>query len=244
MATLTAINADVGRYAVGKTWYWYVPLWLIGFYAYFELFQFSMAGSQMPLIWLVPYSFNFVMHEFAHIFTAWLSPILTAAAGSGSELLLGIVLIVMALWQRAYFALLFCALWFALACQSAGQYMADATHQQIPLVSLGAALSGSGEAKHDWHFVFGQLGLLPASEVIGDALRAVGMIVALAALAFTAWVIYKMAQAPYLKPDEQLASTLTPALRLDDDKVFAPKRQQPDTSDDNVPPPGATDSFS
>lgn len=189
------LRTAITRYAAGKSWYWYLPLWLVGAYAFWQLFQIDMVHSQLPLIWLVPYSFNFVMHEWAHIFTAFLPPVLTASAGSGSELLLGLILIGMAIWQRSYFALLFCAEWFALSCQSAGQYMADAVPQQLPLVSLGAALSG-GEAKHDWHFVFGQLDLLPESYAIGTIVRVVGMLTALSALAFTAWLLYKMSQAP------------------------------------------------
>jgi hypothetical protein len=238
----TALSESVETYATGKTWYWYVPLWLFGAYVFYELFQFDMVRSQMPLVLLVPYSFDFVMHELAHLVAAFMPAVLTASAGSGSELLLGIGLVVAALWQRSYFAVLFCALWFALACQSAGQYMADAARQQLPLVSLGAALSG-GEAKHDWHFVFGQLGLLPESEFIGNLLRGIGMLVAFAALVFTAWVIYRMSRAPRWAATEQLASDAVPGLRLDSGNVFTPPKRA-STRDDDAPPPGATDSFS
>lgn len=194
--SISDLNASVEKYAVGKLWYWYLPLWLLGFYMFVELFQFDMTRQQMPFVWIIPYSFNFFMHEWAHIFTAWLPPVLTASAGSGSELLLGTVLIIMAFWQRSYFASMFCFLWFALACQSAGQYMADAVPQRLPLVSLGAALSGSSEAKHDWNFVFGQLHLLDASAFIGNSLRAIGMLAGLFGVLFAAWVLYKIAQAP------------------------------------------------
>src|SRR5689334_10531926 len=158
--TVSGINTSIEDYIRGKVWYWYLPLWLLGAYIFFQLFQLDMAHEQMPGVLMVPYSFNFGMHEIAHIVVAFLPAILVASAGSMSEIILGVVLIVMALWQRSYFAILFCALWFALSCQSAGQYMADAVPQHIPLVSLGGALSGQ-DAHHDWNFVFGQLHLLP-----------------------------------------------------------------------------------
>ena len=189
---MSTVSDGIDSYISGKKWYWYLPLWLLGLYMYVELFEFNMVKQQMPLIWLVPYSFDFLLHEIAHIATAFLPPVLTASAGSGSEVLLGTLLIAMAVWQRSYFASLFCFLWFALACDSAGQYMADAVPQRLQLVSLGGALSGQ-DPLHDWHFVFGQLHLLGASAFIGNSLRAIGFLVGLAGVAFTAWLLYKMA---------------------------------------------------
>jgi len=193
--SISGIRQYVETYASGKLWYWYLPLWLLGLYAFFELFQFDMIKGQMPLILLIPYSFDFLLHEMAHIVTALLPAVLTASAGSLSELLLGTGLVVMAFWQRIYFVSLFCLLWLDLACQSAGTYMADAIPQQLPLVSLGGALSGQ-EPIHDWHFVFGQLDLLPASAFIGNSLRFIGVVCGLFGVLFSAWVMYKISQAP------------------------------------------------
>jgi hypothetical protein len=193
--TISSLNTRVEKYAAGKIWYWYLPLWLFGLYIFYELFQLDMAHQQMPLVLIIPYSADFLLHEWAHIFTAFLPAVMTASAGSLSELGLGTTLVVMAFWQRSYFAALFCLLWLDLACQSAGQYMADAIPQQLQLVSLGAALSG-GEAKHDWHFVFGQLHILQASYFIGDSIRIIGDLAGLLGVAFSAWLLYKMSQAP------------------------------------------------
>jgi hypothetical protein len=69
--------------------------------------------------------------------------------------------------------------------------MADAVPQQLPLVSLGGALSGQ-DAVHDWHFVFSQLHLLDASAFIGNSLRVTGHIAGFAGVVFVAWLIFKM----------------------------------------------------
>jgi len=192
---LEGLQQKVERYAQGKTWYWYVPVWLFGLYVFVSLCGYDPDKS-MPLPIAIGQSFDFLLHEMAHIVTAFLPAILTAAAGSLSELLLGTALVVAAFKTRSYMTSLISCLWFMLACQSAGVYMADARAQNLELLSLGAALSGSDEATHDWHFVFGQLHILSLDIFIGDSVRFMGIVVGLFGLAFTAWVIYFMIQPP------------------------------------------------
>jgi hypothetical protein len=188
----STLAADVDAYVQGKTWYWYVPLWLLGAYIFVGLLGFN-PNEQMPFLISIAHAFDFFLHEMAHILTGFLPAVMTAAAGSFSELLLGTLLLVMAYKQRSYFALLIASLWFMLACQSAGAYMADAQEQKMQLVSLGGALAGSDQAIHDWSFVFSQLHILGFGSLIGTSVRIVGAIVGLMGLAFTGWLIYKMA---------------------------------------------------
>jgi hypothetical protein len=183
--------ASVQEYVMGKVWYWYLPLWIFGTYAFVKLIGFDMLAS-LPVVLLVPYSFDFMLHESAHLITVFLPPVLTASAGSISELLLGAGLVIGAFWLRNYFAALFCCLWFDLTAQSAGTYMADAIPQRLPLVSLGGALSGQ-DPVHDWNFVFGRLHMLGASAFIGNSLRLVGHMTGLFGLLFAGWIIYKIA---------------------------------------------------
>jgi hypothetical protein len=116
---------SIDEYVKQKTWYWYLPAWLFGAYLFYQLLGFSY-DRQMPFIVLVPYSFDFFLHEMAHIILGFLPSVLVAAAGSLSELSLGSLLIFGAFKTRGYFASLFCCLWFMLACVGAGSYMADA----------------------------------------------------------------------------------------------------------------------
>ena len=188
----TNIKTDIDSYARGKRWYWYLPLWFFGIYIFFQLLGFD-PNKQLPFVIGIAQAFDFFLHEMAHIITAFLPSLLTAASGSLSEILLGSVLIYTAFRTRGYFSVMICSLWFMLACQSAGVYMADARAQRLELVSLGGALSGNDTALHDWHYVFGKLHILPLDIVIGDTVRGIGVIVGLAGLAFGAWLIYKMA---------------------------------------------------
>lgn len=189
----------IDEYVQGKRWYIYVPGWLFGLYVFVLLVRFNPSVSQ-PLVVAIPQSFDFFLHEMAHIVTGFLPAMVCASAGSLSEILLGTLLIGGALKERSYFALLYCCLWFMLACQSAGTYMADARAQKMSLVSLGGMLSGSGEAKHDWNFVFGKLHVLPFDTFIGYSVRIFGMLVGAIGLGFAGYLMYRMISAPSHRP--------------------------------------------
>ncbi|HSW80168.1 MAG TPA: hypothetical protein VLG47_05315 [Candidatus Saccharimonadales bacterium] len=194
---------QIDEYVQGKKWFYYLPVWLFGLYIFVALLGYD-PNHQMPFFIQIAQSFDFMLHEMAHIVTAFLPPILCAASGSFSELLLGTLLIFTAFKTKGYFSVMICSLWFMLACQSAGVYMADARAMKLSLVSLGAALSGSDTATHDWHFVFGKLHILGMDVLIGDTIRVIGIIVGLAGILFAAWLMYKMAAAvPEKTPEEQ-----------------------------------------
>jgi len=194
MVMLARTREHINQYAQDKLWYWHVPLWVFGLYLFISLLRFDLTRP-MPFVVMVPYAFDFMLHEMAHILTAWLPPLMTAAAGSFSELLLGAVLVYGAFQLRNYFASLFCCVWCMLAFQSVGAYMADAVPQRIPLVSLGGALAGSENTIHDWNFVFGRLHMLGSSGLIGGTIRVLGVLIGLFGVVFSAWIMYRMAAA-------------------------------------------------
>jgi hypothetical protein len=185
---------QIDEYVKGKKWYWYLLPLLFGFYIFIQLLSFD-PNQQLPFFIAIAQAFDFFLHEMAHIITAFLPAIVTASAGSLSEIILGVILIVTAFKTKGYFAVMICALWFMLACQSAGIYMADARAQRLELVSLGGAIFGSDTATHDWNFVFGKLHILPLDTFIGTTVRGIGILVGLSGLIFAAWLIIKMAAA-------------------------------------------------
>lgn len=194
---LNTLKTNINEYAKDKSWRWYIPAWLFGVYLFIQIAQFNY-GKQLDFFVSLAQAFDFFLHEMGHMFTSFLPPIFTASAGSMSELLLGALLIFGAFKGKTYFATMICSLWFMLTCQSAGLYMADARSQSIPLVTL------SGEPGiHDWHYVFGQLGLLNVDTFIGGSVRAIGIIAGVLGLIFSAWLIYKMMVAkPSVEPSE------------------------------------------
>lgn len=182
---------DLHDYAQNRGWYWYVLPWLFGLYIFIQLLSFDL-NKPLPFVISIAQSANFILHELAHVFTTFLPAIITAVSGSFTELLLGLGLVVGAFLTRCYFAVLFCSLWFMLACQSVAQYMADARAQKLALVSLGNGFSGSEGVIHDWHFIFGELGILQVDTFIAGVVRIFGVLVGLFGLSFTIWIMYKM----------------------------------------------------
>jgi len=219
------ITADnINRYAKGKQWYWYVPLWLLGLYIFINLLRFS-PDKPLPFIINIVQSFDFFLHEMAHIVTAFLPAIMTAAAGSFSLLLLGAILVLGAFKSKTYVTSLICCLWLMLACQSVGTYMADARAQKLDLFSLGAALSGSDKATHDWNFVFGKLHLLNYDTFIGGSVRLLGVLVGLFGLCFSAWLIYRMADITNTDKIERQTTAQTAAEHIKDIQFAEPSQR-------------------
>lgn len=186
---LNAFKQSVDEYVKGKSWYWFVPFWLFGLYLFIKLFDFSPSRPGSFFLTMAQ-GFDFLLHEMSHLFMAFAPPIVTAASGSGSELLLGLILIVTAFWVRSYFASLFCFLWFMMACFSTAIYMADARAMNLSLVSFGG-----GDPIHDWNFIFGKLGLLEQDILIANIFRGIGIAAGVFGLSWSAWLIYKMIRA-------------------------------------------------
>lgn len=180
------LRAAIDGYIKDKTWYWYIPFWLLGFYMFIELLEFKL-GSSSAFIIAIPQSFNFFLHEMSHLVFGFLPPIFTAAAGSFSEIFLGLALIITAVVTRGYFASLFCVLWFMLATQSTADYIGDARAQNLSLVSFGG-----GDPIHDWNFILNKLGLLQQDTFIAGIVSGFGIICGIGALGFSGWLIIRM----------------------------------------------------
>ncbi|MBI3494474.1 hypothetical protein HY004_00625 [Candidatus Saccharibacteria bacterium] len=160
----------------------YIPLWVLFVFLYIQILFFTPSSPQNFILGFL-YFIEFGVHEASHLAFAFFPSIITAAAGSIGEVMFTLLVIIAALKGRTYFALIFGCIWFMLAANSAGMYMADARSQLIPLVGF------SNQPRHDWNYVFGQLGWLNADAFIGGALRGLGDIVGLVALGYGLWLI-------------------------------------------------------
>ena len=141
--------------------------WVFLLYLYIQILGFYQGDITNPLLGVL-YFVLFGVHEAAHIVAVFLPPVVTAAAGSLSEIVFTGLMLLAALKARAFFVASFALLWVMLAFTSAGRYMADAIAQSMPLMGPGQ------NPQHDWNFVFTQLGWLENSVMIGDVVRIVG----------------------------------------------------------------------
>lgn len=154
-----------------------VLVWLFFVYLYFQILRFNQGSISNPILSGM-YLVQFGVHEVSHILFSFLLPILTAAAGSLSEIALASLIVVAAIKGNSRWAMVFGLLWLMMAFISMGNYMADARAQLMPL------MGPSPDLVHDWHFVFGELGWLNADVVIGTTMKVIGWIIGAAALAY------------------------------------------------------------
>jgi hypothetical protein len=161
----------------------YAVLFLFFIYLFVQILQFK-AEESSNLLLSGMYLIDFGVHEVSHIITNFLPSIFTAAAGSIGEISFAFLLLYATLREKSYFASVFTGLWVMLAMNSAGRYMADARSQLLPLIGPGETV------QHDWHYVFGQLGWLPADTLIGASVRGLGDIIGAVALLFGLYFMY------------------------------------------------------
>ncbi len=151
--------------------YWsYILLWLFLVYLYFQIVGFYQGNISNIFVGGL-YFVQFGVHEAAHIVFGFLPPVFVAAAGSVSEVVFTGLVAFAGFRARSYFAGIFGLLWLMLAMKSMGNYMADARVMAMPLVGAGA------DPKHDWNFVFGQMGLLNSDVFIGTTVQVIGAVI-------------------------------------------------------------------
>lgn len=154
----------------------YLLLWLFFLYIFIQILSFQVGGATNSIIVIGMYFVEFGVHEASHLLAAFLPSIFVAAAGSFGEVGFTVLLLIATLRSKAYFAASFAGLWIMLALRSAGQYMADARSQAIPLIGP------SETVKHDWNYVFGQLGWLPYDVAIGQSIATIGLVIGVLSL--------------------------------------------------------------
>lgn len=160
-----------------KSVVWYILIWLLFAYLYIQILDFHQESITNPIL-AGMYFIQFGVHEVSHIVFSFLPSILTAAAGSLSEVAFTGLIVIAALRAKSYWAMIFGMLWLMMAMISMGNYMADARAQLIPLIGP------SPDPIHDWYFVFGKLGWLNADVAIGAAMKVIGWIIGAAGLLF------------------------------------------------------------
>lgn len=156
--------------------------WLFFVYLFFQILDFKAEQSNNLLLSGL-YFIEFGVHEASHIVVSFLPSILVAAAGSIGEMSFTWLFLFATLKEKSYFASVFASLWVMLAMHSAGRYMADARSQLLPLIGPGDTV------KHDWNYVFGQLGWLRADTAIGGTVSMIGTVFGAAGLLFGLYLI-------------------------------------------------------
>jgi hypothetical protein len=142
-----------GRYVAGL-----VLLGVLGFFPF-------VRGVRVPLLgWI-----DLAIHEAGHVFAMPFPDIVTAAMGSGFQILVPLLLAV-AFWvkERDPLGTAVTLGWAGAAMQDASVYIADAPYQRLPLIG----------GHHDWAWVLGPRGIdrLDLADEVSRVVLIAGMI--------------------------------------------------------------------
>lgn len=160
----------------------YIALWVLYAYLFISILSFGPSGFSNLLVSGL-YLIEFGVHELSHLAVFFMPAIFVAAAGSVGEISFVILMAYATFKAKSYFAACFVGLWLMLAFRSVGTYMADARAQQLPLIGPGETV------KHDWNYVFTQLGWLNADTAIGGTVQIIGVIIGVLSLLYAAYLI-------------------------------------------------------
>lgn len=162
----------------------YIVGWVFYLYLFIGIFVYGTAESSNLLVTGLGF-ISFGIHEVSHLVVFFMPSIIVAAAGSIGEIAFPALIMAMALRAKSYFAAIFAGLWTMLAMHSVGRYMADARAQILPLMGPGESV------RHDWNYIFIQLGLLDYDTFIGGSFQMAGTSVGIIALGFGLYLIVK-----------------------------------------------------
>jgi hypothetical protein len=130
---------------------------------------------------------NLCIHEGGHLIFAFCGEFLGFAGGTIIQLAAPIA----GMWnfykQDDYFSITLCFGWLATNLFNVSYYMADACSMELPLVSLGG-----GESMHDWHYLFGKMGLLQQDHMIANAVWMLGFVSMLLCFFLGSWILWQM----------------------------------------------------
>jgi hypothetical protein len=139
--------------------------------------------------------FNLCIHEGGHLLFSRCGQFLAIAGGTITQLSAPLY----GMWnfyrQKDFFSIILCFGWLSTNLFNVSQYMADARSMSLQLVSLG-----SGETIHDWHYLFGRMGLLPYDHVVAGFVWFLAVLSMAVCFMAGAWLLWQMMVQPRRRP--------------------------------------------
>ena len=175
---------EVKNWCSGKQWWWRALL-LIWF-----LFVFiDYLINPKPTNIFCP--FNLCIHEMGHLIFAWSGEFLHVAGGTITQLAFPFL----GMWnfyrQKDFFAMALCFGWLSTNLFNVSVYMADARSMRLDLVSIGGRVYD--HSFHDWHVLFGRMGILPFDHLIAGFVWFLAIASMLMCFGAGAWLLWHMA---------------------------------------------------
>jgi hypothetical protein len=114
-----------------------------------------------PIDWHFIDGVDLIFHEAGHAICMFFPALITAAAGSGFQILIPLVCTIYFYQRREVVSAALMGFWLAQNLMSVSIYMHDAIPMQLPLLSGDSSI-------HDWNFIFSTLNILSLSVLIAN----------------------------------------------------------------------------
>ena len=173
--------SDAEEWARGRMWIPRAILLLYLVYADFRFLRDPLSSTMFSGI-------TFAFHEMGHVIFNFAGHFIGSLMGSGMQVLIPIVVVIIFLRQPDYFGAAVGAFWLSFSLFELANYVADARAMDLPLVGF------TDDPEHDWHYLLGTLGLLNFDTTLAFLIRVAATLTGLAALAFAVWLLLVMAR--------------------------------------------------
>ncbi len=179
---LKKIHKDAVEWCRGRMWYVRLPLlvyfaWILVNHILDDQYS-SLFGA-----------LNLGIHELGHPLFSYFGEFMHAAGGTILQCAAPVMSMFMFYRIRDYFAISVCFGWLSTNFFGVATYVADARAHVLPLIT-----PGGGEAKHDWTYLLGRLGMLESDLTLAFLLRIaafISMMVCFTAGGYLLWRMYK-----------------------------------------------------
>jgi len=176
------LKNEAAMFSQGKSWQWRLPIFLWFLYV---LFKYLTTPDYFSLL----SQLNLGIHEFGHLIFLFLGQFLHVLGGTLFQLFVPLFAIWSFYRQKDFFAISFSFGWLSTNLFDIARYMADATSQNIPLVT-----PFGDNPIHDWNYLLGKIGLLPFDSILAGMVKIFAVIAMLVSLVSGSWILWQMAK--------------------------------------------------
>jgi len=178
---LTGDILDEARdWARGRSWIPRAILLLYLVYADYRLFTDEESSTMFSGITLA-------FHEMGHLLFGFLGHFIGSLMGSGTQVLIPILVIVLFYKQQGdFFGAAVGGFWLSFSLFELARYVGDARSMDLPLVGF------TSDPEHDWNYLLGTMHLLAADHALAFLIRVVAFVIGAASLAFAIWLLRAM----------------------------------------------------
>jgi len=190
---MTELFDDAREWARGRMW---IPRALLLAYLSYAFVRFLYEPDSGTIFSGITLAF----HEMGHLLFAWAPHFVMSLMGSGMQVLIPIVVIVIFRRQEDYFGVAVGGFWLSFSLFELARYVGDARAMELPLVGF------SSEPEHDWHYLLGAMHMLPADHFFAFLIRLAAFVIGAASITFAVWLLNEMRKPkPVIRPSATIS---------------------------------------